>query len=29
VSEWRPDWPDEVRADPSTQVMIAAMGRKA
>jgi S-adenosyl methyltransferase len=29
VSEWRPDWPDEVRADPSAQVMIAAMGRKA
>lgn len=28
VSEWRPDWPDEVEADPSSNVMIAAMGRK-
>jgi SAM-dependent methyltransferase len=28
VSEWRPDWPDEVGTGPSSRVMIAAMGRK-
>jgi hypothetical protein len=29
VSQWRPDWPDEVGPDPASTFLAAGVGRKA